>query len=368
MNTPPEAPTPPDSTASAVAASRVTAPDFTALPDLASRALGGSVVWANDEFFGEKENLIEPHPPTFAPGSFTHKGQRYDGWETRRRRPGAPGVSGTDHDSAIVRLGAPGVIRGVVVDTAHFLGNYPPQCSLEAAWCDGYPSPKKLARADWQLIVPPHPLGGGALHSIPVDTERRFTHVRLNMIPDGGIARLRVHGEPVADPDFLVGVTVNLAALSDGARIVGCSDQFYGRPENLLMPGQARTMGEGWENARRRGPGHDWVEIELLGEGVVRILELDATHFKGNAPHKATVSAARVEPGHEPRPDAWTTLLPATKLQPDTLHRFLVRDAAPSTRLRLDVYPDGGMARLRALGEVTPDGHAALVRRWKRTA
>jgi len=353
-------------------------PGFTALPDLASRALGGSVVWANDEFFAEKENLVNPYPPTFTPATFTHKGQRYDGWETRRRRPGAPGVHGTEYDSAIIRLGAPGVIRGVVVDTAHFLGNYPPHCSLEAAWCDGYPSPKKLAKADWQEIVAPHPLTGGALHHLPVTGERRFTHVRLNMLPDGGIARLRVHGEPVPDPDFLEGVTVNLAALSDGARVIGCSDQFYGRPENLLLPGLARTMGEGWENARRRGAGNDWVEIALLGEGIVRILELDTTHFKGNAPHKAAVRAARLDSARPdadgaptarptPTPDDWIDLLPATKLRPDTLHRFLVADSPPVTHLRLDVFPDGGMARFRALGDLTPDAHDALTRRWKRT-
>ena len=348
-------------------------PAFTALPDLASRALGGSVVWANDEFFAEKENLINPYPPTFSPSTFTHKGQRYDGWETRRRRPSAPGVRGNDHDSAIIRLGAPGVVRGVVVDTAYFLGNYPPHCSLEAVWCDGYPSPKKLAKADWQEIVAPHPLTGGALHHLPVGAERRFTHVRLNMLPDGGIARLRVHGEPVPDPDFLEGMTVNLAALSDGACVIGCSDQFYGRPENLLMPGSARTMGEGWENARRRGAGNDWVEVALLGEGIVRILELDTTHFKGNAPYEAAVGAARLDSarpgsGSMPTPDDWIDLLPATKLQPDTLHRFLVVDSPPVTHLRLDVYPDGGMARFRALGDVTPDAHAALTQQWKRTA
>jgi allantoicase len=342
-------------------------PAFTALPDLASRAVGGSVVWANDAFFAEMENLINPYPPTFTPGTFTHKGQRYDGWETRRRRPGAPGVHGNDHDSAIIRLGMPGVIRGAVVDTAYFLGNYPPYCSLEAVWCDGYPSPKQLAKAEWQEIAAPHALTGGELHHLPVSAERRFTHVRLNMLPDGGIARLRIHGEPVPDPDFLEGMTVNLAALSDGARVIGCSDQFYGRPENLLMPGLARTMGEGWENARRRGAGNDWVEVALLGEGIVRVLELDTTHFKGNAPHKAAVSAARLAPDRAPTPDDWIDLLPATKLRPDTPHRFLVADSPPVTHLRLDVYPDGGMARFRALGDLTPDAHDSLTQRWKRT-
>jgi allantoicase len=339
----------------------VAVPAFTLLPDLSSRALGGAVLWANDEFFAEKENLINPWPPAFAPATFTARGQHYDGWETRRRRPGA---APADHDSAIVRLGAPCVIRGIVVDTAHFLGNYPPHCSVEAAWCEGYPSPKKLARAAWTTIVPPYPLRGGQIHRIPVaGMERRYSHVRLNMLPDGGIARLRVHGEPVPDPGFLDGITVNLAALADGAKVTACSDMYFGRADNMLMPGLARSMGEGWENARRRDDGNDWAEVRLVGAGLVRVLELDTTHYKGNAPHKAKISAADRSTG----PGEWFTLLPATRLQPDTPHRFLIPDAAPATHLRLDVYPDGGVARLRALGTLTPDGLAGLVRRWKQT-
>jgi allantoicase len=341
---------------------------FTALPDLASRALGGSVIWANDEFFAEKENLINPAVPVFRPATFTSKGQQYDGWETRRRRPAAPGVDGSDHDSAIIRLGAPGLIRGVVIDTAHFLGNYPPRCSVDATWCDGYPSPERLLTSQWTEIVPPYALRGGQEHRVPVDAvERRFSHVRLNLLPDGGVARLRVHGEPLPDPGFLDGVTVNLASLVDGARVTGCSDMYFGHADNMLMPGLARTMGEGWENARRRDDGNDWAEIRLIGEGVVRVLEIDTTHYKGNAPYQAKVSAARLDEDRRPAAADWSVLLPKTELQPDTAHRFLIRHATPATHLRLDVYPDGGIARLRAFGPLTPAALDTARRRWKQT-
>lgn len=344
------------------------AAQFTALPDLASRALGGAVVWANDEFFADKENLINPAPPVFRPGTFTPKGQLYDGWETRRRRPGAPGVAGTDHDSAIIRLAAPGLIHGVVVDTAHFLGNFPPHCSIDATWQEGYPSPKRLLKARWTPLVPPHPLRGGLRHHIAIDHPgRRFSHVRLNLLPDGGVARLRVHGEALPDPGFLEAVTVNLASLVDGARVSGCSDMYFGRADNMLMPGLARTMGEGWENARRRDDGHDWAEIRLLGEGTVRLLEIDTTHYKGNAPHKAEVSAARAPEGGRPCAQDWSVLLPKTRLQPDTSHRFLISEAGSATHLRLDIHPDGGVARLRALGTLTPAALDALRRRWEQT-
>ena len=343
---------------------------FTGLPDLASRALGGSVIWANDEFFADKENLINPGAPVFSPATFTAKGQQYDGWETRRRRPGAPGVAGNDHDSAIIRLGAPGLIRGVIVDTAHFLGNYPPRCSVEATWCDGYPSPGHLlAAAQWTEIVHSYPLSGGHAHHFAVnDLGRRFNHVRLNLLPDGGIARLRVHGEPLPDPEFLDGVTVNLASLVDGAHVSACSDMYFGSADNMLMPGLARTMGEGWENARRRDDGNDWAEIRLVGEGTVRVLEIDTTHYKGNAPHEAMVSAARVGEDRQPAEEDWSVLLPKTTLQPDTAHRFLIADARPATHLRLDIYPDGGIARLRALGTLTPAALSELRGRWERSA
>jgi allantoicase len=172
--------------------------DVTRLPDLASRRMGGSVVDANDELFAERENLIRPEAPAYSPATFGHRGQVYDGWETRRRRE--PG-----HDHAIVRLGLPGVVRGVVVDTAFFTGNYPPEVSVEGAGVEGYPSPAELRTADWAELVPRSPVQGDAGNQFPVTVPQRCTHVRLSIYPDGGVARLRVHGEPVPDPRILAG-------------------------------------------------------------------------------------------------------------------------------------------------------------------
>jgi allantoicase len=340
-------------------------------PDLASRALGATVVWANDDFFAAKENLIDPSPPLFTPATFTQQGQAYDGWETRRRRgprPGTPMGPDPGFDSAVVRLGTPGLVHGVVVDTSHFLGNFPPGCSVDAAWCEGYPGPEELAAASWTQIVAPHPLGGGAVHHIPVDAGTfRFSHIRLNMLPDGGIARFRVHGEPVPDPGLLSGLTTNLAALRDGARILGCSDMFYGSPTRMLMPGHAVNMSDGWENARRRDDGNDWVELALAAEGIVAVVDIDTSHFRGNAPDRAAVSGARMPPDAVPEAADWFELLPETRLQPDTPHRFRIHRTQPATHLRLDVHPDGGVARFRAWGAATPAGLAAVEDRWRQT-
>ncbi|HEX7304024.1 allantoicase [Lentzea sp.] len=326
--------------------------EWTRLPDLASRAVGGGVVWANDELFAERENLIRPAEPVYQTYTFGHKGQVYDGWETRRRRE--PGV-----DQAVVRLGMPGVVRGVVVDTAFFKGNFPPFCWVEGAQVDGYPSADEIT--EWFPLVERSALKGDEKHFFDVREGRRVTHVRLTIDPDGGVARLRVHGEPLADPRLLV-AGIDLAALENGAVVTGCSNMFYSSPNNLIAPGQAALMGEGWETARRRDDGNDWVSLRLAAAGVVQLVELDTSHFKGNAPGWASVSAC----DERRDPDTWFDLLPRTRLQPDTRHRFVV-DPAEATAVRLDIYPDGGMARLRVLGTPTNDGLAHLRKMWAET-
>jgi allantoicase len=322
---------------------------FLELPDLASRKLGGGVVGCNDEFFAAADNLVEAAPAVFSPKTFGAKGQVYDGWETRRRRE--PG-----HDWAMVRLGVPGVVSGVVIDTAWFTGNYPPYASIDVATVAGYPSPAELLEADWHELLPRSPLAGDTVNPFPitvtgpVTAAEPVTHVRLNIFPDGGVARLRVHGEPVPDRRFLgLGALVDLAALEHGGRVVDCSNKFYSNPNNLLLPGFAQTMGEGWETARRRDDGNDWVLVRLGLPGVVTVAELDTSHFKGNAP-----GWARLTYGDDPSTmDGWTELLPRTRLQPDTRHRLLVSADETATHVRLDIYPDGGMARLRLLGKPT---------------
>jgi len=328
-------------------------PQFTGLPDLASRLLGGSVVAANDELFAEKENLIKPAAPVFAPGDYGPRGKVYDGWETRRRRE--PG-----HDHAIVRLGVPGIVRGVVADTSFFRGNYPPQVSVEAVHAAGYPAPAELG--DWQPLVARSGALGDTANYYPVTSARRWTHVRLSIYPDGGVARLRVHGEPVPDPAFLAG-TVDLAALENGGRLAECSDAFYSSAGNLIMPGRPASMADGWENARRRDGGSDYATFALAAPGVVAQLDLDTSYFVGNAPGWARVLGTSAAPGslHAAQ---WDELLARTRLQPDTRHRFRVQRSHPVTHVRLEVFPDGGMARLRVLGAVTPEGMAWLRDRY----
>jgi allantoicase len=319
------------------------------LPDLARRDLGGAVVAANDELFAARENLVLPHPAV-SRAEFGHKGKEYDGWETRRRR--SPG-----HDWAIVRLGAPGIVAGVVIDTAFFTGNYPPQASVEGAAVEGHPSAEELERADWQPLLPLSDLAGDTANAFAVQSDRRYTHVRLSIHPDGGVARFRVHGTVVADPRLVDAGPFDLAALESGGRVTGVSNAHYGSPHQLIGRGLARTMGEGWENARRRGAGNDWVDVALACEGVVTLAELDTSYFLGNAPGSASLTG-RAADGAE------VELLPRTRLQPDTRHRFVLDGGSGVRSVRLDVFPDGGLARLRLWGRPTAAGRRELGRRW----
>jgi allantoicase len=315
----------------------------TDLPDLAGERVGGCVLAASDEFFAEKENLIKAADPVFIADRYTDRGKWMDGWETRRRR--LPG-----HDWVLVRLGIPGVIRGVVVDTRFFTGNYPEQMSLESCTAGADASIEQLT--DWIEIIPQSSLRGDTLRNFEVNHGQRFTHVRLNIFPDGGVARLRVHGE--ASPDWRrFGGEINLAAYECGATVIDSTDQHYGHPENLIMPGAGRSMADGWETRRRRGPGHDWATLRLAVEGIVDRVEVDTRHFKGNYPDACSLEVSLT--GEE---GSWTEVLGPCKLQPHTQQAFEQElAAAPAARFaRFHIYPDGGVSRLRLFGHMTENG------------
>lgn len=325
-------------------------PDFMRLPDLASRALGGSVMATNDDFFADVHSLLTPGPPAHDPSAFGPRGKIYDGWETRRRRDPGPDSA----DFVLVRLAAPGVVRGVDVDTTHFKGNYPPQASVEATTLLGYPNVDELLAGEWISLIDKADLAGDSSNPLPVQVpDRLVTHIRLRIHPDGGVARLRVFGDVVPDPRRLGG-RVDLAALRHGAVIDSCSNMFYASPANAISPGRATVMSDGWETARRRDDGNDWLVVRLAVPGVLHEAVLDTSRFVGNAPGAARLTDA--ETGAE--------LLPRTRLLPDTEHVLRTAAAHPVRLVRLDIYPDGGISRLRLRGTVPAELHDGIAHRW----
>lgn len=320
--------------------------EFTELVDLAAERLGGAVLFANDEFFAPKENLLKASQPIFIEGKYTDLGKWMDGWETRRRR--TPGF-----DWCIVRLGLPGIIRGVIVDTSFFRGNYPEQCSIEACTLDGQPTVEQLLdpQNQWVEILPLAQLKGDSQNPFELHHEQRFTHLRLKIYPDGGVARLRVFGEVVPDWDALARRDeIDLAAVEHGALVLSCSDMFFGHRHNLIMPGRALNMSDGWETKRRRGPGFDWVVIKLACQGQVKRVEVDTSWFKGNFPDTCSLEACHATGNLDAA--EWQTLLEPAKLQAHTRHHYEkeLKQLDSITHVRFNIFPDGGVSRLRIFG------------------
>jgi allantoicase len=331
------------------------APVFTRLMNLAADRLGAKAVVCSDDFFAEMDNLVKPGRGIFIADKYTDRGKWMDGWESRRKR--IPG-----HDWCIVKLGAPGVIRGFDVDTNHFLGNHPPFASIEACFEEGTPSADHLqsTAVRWKELLPKSPLNPGSQHFFPCDSDEQFTHVRLHIYPDGGVARLKVYGEVKKDWNKVTaGETVDLAAAANGAKSILCNDMFFSHMDNLLMPGRGVNMGDGWETKRNRTPGNrDWVIVRLAHPGIVKEVLVDTCHFKGNYPDMCSIEACCVETDKEndilEGEVQWKEILPKQKLQADHEHHFS-KEVLPHgkvTHIRLFIYPDGGVSRLRLFGNI----------------
>ena len=328
--------------------------EFTDFIDLASEKLGGAVLFANDDFFAQKENLLKAAAPIWIEGKYTDLGKWMDGWETRRRR--SPRLDET-FDWCIIRLGMAGEIKGVVVDTAFFRGNYPSHCSLEACCVDGQPDIRELlgAGTHWEEIMPIAALQGDFQNKFPIDEPGRVTHLRFKIYPDGGVARLRVHGNVLPDWEALKkrNSEIDLAAAENGGDVPLASDMFFGHRQNLIMPGLARDMSDGWESQRRRGPGHDWCIVKLGTAGTITRVEIDTSHFKGNYPESCSLEGGRANGGDLDSID-WCELLPMAKLQAHTKHTFAdeVIDLGYISHVRFNIFPDGGVSRLRLYGRI----------------
>jgi allantoicase len=319
------------------------------LIDLASETVGGAAIAANDDFFAPKENLVKAGDAVFVPDKYTDRGKWMDGWESRRKR--TPG-----YDWCVVRLGLPGIVRTVDVDTSHFLGNFPAHCSLDGASTESDPG-----ESDWHPVLAKVRLSGGGHNLFDVQHDARLTHLRLNIFPDGGVARLRVYGEVVPDILRLKGSKepVDVASIVNGGRVLASSDSFFGHEQNLILPGRPANMGGGWETKRRRGPGYDWIVVRLGARTAIERIAVETEHYKGNYPDRCSIDACDADANALTQDlvtgkIAWREILPSAKLEADAVRLFEreLKQAGPATHVRLNIYPDGGISRLRVLGKI----------------
>ncbi|MGF6936119.1 allantoicase [Paraburkholderia sp. UCT70] len=323
------------------------APAFTRTGiNLADPRLGAQAVFASDDFFAPMARMLDPNPAVFIPGKYDDNGKWMDGWESRRKRE-------TGHDFCIVKLGVAGELTGVDIDTSHFTGNFPPAASIDACRCDDDMPP---ADAQWTEVLPATALNGNAHHYHAIDPATRgvYTHVRLNIYPDGGVARFRVYGRP--RPELAPRAELDLASAMNGARIVAANNQHYGSASNLLLPTRAANMGEGWETRRRREPGCDWCIIELATPGEISQVNVDTAHFKGNFADRCSLQGAFVSAGTDEslitQSMFWPVLLDEQKLEMDRVHTFAPSRSMSVTHARFNILPDGGVSRLSLMGRI----------------
>lgn len=323
---------------------------FAGLPDLASEKNGGKALIASDEFFAAKENLLKEGRGIFIPGKFTDNGKWMDGWESRRKRV-------TGNDWCIIKLCKPGTVKGVDIDTNHFLGNHPPYASVDGCFIEEQPDTEKFLsdKIKWKEILSKSSLNPGSQNLFPISDKEIFTHIRLNIFPDGGVARFRVYGEPDKSR-IIAGELTDLVSILNGGKVLVCNDMFFGSKDNLISPGRSSNMGDGWETKRKRIPGHDWVILKLGIPGEIKKIIVDTNFFKGNYPDRCSIEYC-----YSPETDSdkitssdviWKVLLPETKLKGDFENTFEneIGKAGAATHVRLNIFPDGGVSRLRLIG------------------
>ena len=318
--------------------------------NLASPRLGTKAIFATDEFFAPKERMLDDAPAVFIDDKYDDNGKWMDGWESRRRR-------NSGHDYFVVELGVKAVIRGVDIDTSHFTGNFPPAAFIEACLSDGVPGDDAV----WTEIIPATSLSADEHHYVKCTGPETYNYLRLHILPDGGVARLRVYGEPQASWVEGSADTIHeLSAVKNGGRIVGFNNAHYGEPWRILTEGRGINMGDGWETRRRREPGNDWIIIKLGAPGFVDKIEVDTAYFKGNYPDKCSLQAAFVTSGTDQsvitQSMFWDEMMAPSKLEADTQAYFegnAILMKTPVTHLRLNIHTDGGVSRFRVFGRLT---------------
>ena len=324
--------------------------------DLASERVGGETLSCSDDFFAEMENLLKAGRGIFIDDKFTDRGKWMDGWESRRSYGRE---NGREFDWCIIRLGIKGVIHGFDIDTNYFRGNAPETVSVEACVSNEQPNENTV----WHTILKEVAVDAHSRNIFEIDENTAWTHVRLNMFPDGGIARFRVYGEADVNwNDFIDGELIDLAYIKNGAKALLVSDMFFSDKNNLIMPGRGKDMGDGWETKRRRDPGPDWSIVKLATKGSIEKVIVDTCHFKGNFPDTFTLEGMMTDSDdftNVNQENKWQPIIVRTKLYAHREHLFL-SEIVPNnteqfTHVRLSIFPDGGISRLRIFGKISDE-------------
>ena len=317
------------------------------LIDLAQPRLGSKVIFRTDDFFASADRIIDPSTPVFKEGLFDKNGKWMDGWESRRKR--TPG-----HDYLIIKLGKPGSISKVNVDTSHFNGNQPSMISIEA--CNS--KSNNIKNFKWKSLLGKKKTKANSHHIFKTSSKSVFTHIKLNIFPDGGVARLRLYGNISKEKNDFKNKTINLASLLDGASVIACNNEHFGKAENILAPGKAKNMGDGWETRRRRDKGFDWLILNSIDGEKIDKIEISTHHFKGNFPSHCSLQAAYITTKKSSSSivsgsNKWKTLMNKTMLKANKTHTFrnVLMKNDKINFIKINIFPDGGISRFRIFGK-----------------
>ena len=317
------------------------------LIDLAQPRLGSKVIFRTDDFFASADRIIDPSTPVFKEGLFDKNGKWMDGWESRRKR--TPG-----HDYLIIKLGKPGSISKVNVDTSHFNGNQPSMISIEA--CNS--KSNNIQNFKWKSLLGKKKTKASSPHIFKTSSKSVFTHIKLNIFPDGGVARLRLYGNISKEKNDFGNKTINLASLLDGASVIACNNEHFGKAENILAPGKAKNMGDGWETRRRRDKGFDWLILNSIDGEKIDKIEISTHHFKGNFPSHCSLQAAYITTKKSSSSivndsNKWKTLMNKTILKANKTHTFrnVLMKNDKINFIKINIFPDGGISRFRIFGK-----------------
>jgi len=316
------------------------------LIDLAQPRLGSKVIFKTDDFFASAHRIIDPASPVFKEGLFDKNGKWMDGWESRRKR--VPG-----NDFLIIKLGKPGSINKVDVDTSHFNGNQPSMISLEGC----YSKSKNIKDLRWKTLISKKKTKPNSHHIFNTSSKKILTHIKLNIFPDGGVARLRLYGNISKENNNLLNKNINLASLLNGASVIACNNEHFGKAENILAPGKAKNMGDGWETRRRRDKGFDWLILNSISGKKIDKIEISTHHFKGNFPSHCSLQAAFItnkksSPSIVKNSIRWKILLDDVILSANKTHIFkniLMKDDKINF-IKIKIFPDGGISRFKIFG------------------
>ena len=322
------------------------------LVNLASPKMGTKILAFSDDFFGEVTRMLNDKEPIFIEDKYDNHGKWMDGWESKRRRDGG-------NDWAILKLGSAGSISKIEIDTSYFTGNFPPFFSLEGIYSETDPNKD----SNWKSLIAKTNLIGDCKNNFELNLKEKFNFVRLQIFPDGGVARIRLFGEVKYNWDrFNNEEIIELSSLKLGGSILAYNNAHYGDVSALLSEGRGKTMGDGWETRRRREPGNDWIIIKLAQKGIIEKIEIDTAHFKGNYPDRASIQAISIDKNITTKDliqssENWDVILDETKLTADNIHEYEINSnsKAEATHIRLNIYPDGGVSRLRIFGKKLDD-------------